>query len=501
MLLTLQQPEHMQTLRTIAPVAEKRRQIEALISLVTSNYSLKLFEVVEKVKRRLSERNEAVIGLQGDGFLIREPITRVEFENLIRPEYNIIEHQLAETLNASSLRASDIDVVIRTGGSSQIPMFQRLLAQKFGEEKVKAIDTFGSVTSGLGVIAHRVARGEVEKKGYTYSTKVKNEAASGRTNIPPINLDLLKQQIAWQDGAANGAQADGTIGLALLSKNYELTVAEHPAKLLNSNHASALGDLSLPASTLQAAVRANLDERLLLLTSLHRLLLVTPRELIHQRETGIDLARLHGFERGELICMLSRWADIRDHDHLILVSTQGYARRFEMAQIRPTIEGPTPTKLDWTLPGWPRVVLGANSGQTVVLVNSAGRAVRLPVEAVRRTGTRIIQKQKADDIIGGFGVHEDDWLWLLASEGYAKWLRAGQLALSSEGNIQGAVLMRRRGDICGVVQCADRPIQALTSTRLVPLDPQTTPQDEADSLAMHKALKLGKGEVVLGVLQ
>ena len=49
--------------------------------------------------------------------------------------------------------------------------------------------------------------------------------------------------------------------------------------------------------------------------------------------------------------------EILDHDHLILVSTQGHARRFEMTQIRPTIEGPTPTKLDWTLPGWPRARL------------------------------------------------------------------------------------------------------------------------------------------------
>ncbi|RIK37642.1 MAG: molecular chaperone, partial [Chloroflexi bacterium] len=152
-LLTLQQPDQMQTLRTITPTAEKRRDLEALAKLVTSNYALKLFEVVEQVKRRLSERDEAVIRLQGDGFIIREPITRTEFEQLIRPEHNIIERHLNETLQSSGLRTEQIDVVIRTGGSSQIPLFQRMLAQKFGAEKVQAIDTFGSVTAGLGIIA------------------------------------------------------------------------------------------------------------------------------------------------------------------------------------------------------------------------------------------------------------------------------------------------------------------------------------------------------------
>ena len=42
-----------------------------------------------------------------------------------------------------------------------------------------------------------------------------------------------------------------------------------------------------------------------------RILLVTLRGLLHHRSVGIELAHLHGFERGEQLCLLQRWAEVR----------------------------------------------------------------------------------------------------------------------------------------------------------------------------------------------
>jgi hypothetical chaperone protein len=498
-LLNLQTPEQMEVLRTIAPNAEKRQALQALIRLVTSNYSLKLYEVVEQVKRRLSEQRDAVIRLQGDGFLIREPITRSEFEQLIRPEYNIIARHLDETLHASGLRADQIDVVIRTGGSSQIPLFQGLLAQKFGEEKVKAIDTFGSVTAGLGVIGQRIARGELEAHGYTHSSKLAPSTASERAHIPPINLNLLKQQIDWQE-RGEAEQISGNWGLLLLSKNYELGVVEQPAHLLQATSPLPLAATGLPLHTpAQLVLAARLDEPILLLTSLYRLLLVTLRELLQQHTNGVELAHLQGFGRGEQLCWLCRWAPIRDHSQLLLVSTQGYARKFEMVQMRPSIEGPTPTKLDWNLPGWPRLVVGAEAGQQLVLVSSSGRGVRWPMDEVRRTGLRLFHKAKADELIGGWAGDERSEAWLLSSSGYASWLQAGQIPLTTT-NSQGALVVRRRGALCAVVPSAVNGLWAVTTSRLLSLNPSATPSPTDDPLAMHKACTLAVGEGVLGVL-
>jgi hypothetical chaperone protein len=499
-LLTLQQPENMQTLRTITPSAERRREMEALMKLVTGNYSLKLFEVVEGVKRRLSARDDAIIALKGEGFVIAERITRPEFEQLIRPEYNIIERHLEETLQASGLRAGEIDVVIRTGGSSQIPLFQRMLVEKFGAGKVQSIDTFGSVTSGLGVIAHRIERGEISTKNYTQSAKRTPIGTDGRTNLPPINLDLVKQQILWQDGAAEDSASSPT-GLAFLSKNYELTVVECPAHTRHVRKPLLLAEVGLPANTpVQSVVYATLEEPLLLATSTHRMILVTLRQLIYQQNAGLALAHLHGFDRGEQLCLVQHWQAVRDASQLILVSTQGYARRFEMAQIRPAIEGPTPIRLDWTLPGWPRLVIGAEPHEDLLLMTGSGRATRMPVESIRRTGTRAIQKQKADELAGGASLGLDDQLWVLSSEGYAKWLPAALVPAAPEGNMPGAVVIRRRGEICGASTAPWAPVWILTTTRLIPVAPAETPHDQAQSLAMHRALKLNKGEQVLGLL-
>lgn len=497
-LLTLQQPEQIDALRTIAPTAEKRREIEALIKLVTSNYSLKLFEVVETVKRRLSERDEAVIRLQGDGFFIREPVTRREFEQLIRPEYNIIERHLDEAVRASGLRADQIDVVIRTGGSSQIPLFQRMLAQKFGAGKVQAIDTFGSVTAGLGVIAHRIAQGEIEKQVYTRSTRLQPLSGTGQTNIPPINLDLLKQQLTWQERGADDTEV-APPALAFLSKEYELAVVEPPPALLTGDQPVPIRKLGpLPAAEPLALLSAGLDEPLLLMTSGWRLLLVTLRNLLHQRAAGMTLAELYGFDRGEQICLLCHWDPLRTHQQLILVSTQGYARRFELAQLRPLVEGPTPTRIDWSLPGWPRLALGADDGHDVALVTASGRALRLPAALIRRTGTRVLQKSRSDEIIGGQAVTASNWIWLLASEGWAKWLCAAHIPAGAGGE-QGTPVVRRRGQLCGLVAAEDAQVRLLTTAQLLPVDPHTIPRE--DSLSMHRVVKLEQGEQVLGVVQ
>lgn len=490
-LLTLQHPESIHTLRTIAPVADHRRALEALIKLVSSNYSLKLFEAVEQVKRRLSERDEAVIRLQGEGFHIREPITRSEFEQIIRPEYNIIERHLEETLAASGLRADEIDVVIRTGGSSQIPMFQRMLAQKFGAEKVRAIDTFGSVTAGLGVIAHGIARGEVEKPVYTQSTKIPTSAESGRTQIPPINLDLLKQQIAWGERGGASAETAGC-GVALLTKNYTLAVVETPANPWQTDQAVTLAQLglALDGAALALTIR-RLDEPLLLMTSAFRMMLVTVRGLLQQQVAGMTLAQVHGFVRGEQICLLQPWSALRERQAMILVSTQGYARRFEMVQLRPAVEGPTPTQIDWTLPGWPRLVVGADEHDQLVLLTAHGRGLRMPAAAIRRTGTRALHKPKADELVAGCAVAAGTWLWLLASEGYARWLNATEIPVAAEGG-PGAVVARRRGSICGAWAEPADPVWALTELGLFPLDPNHTPRAH-NGLGMHRAAKLPKG--------
>jgi hypothetical chaperone protein len=54
------------------------------------------------------------------------------------------------TLNKANLTNKDIDIVLRTGGSSLIPAVRDILENQFGE-KVVEHDPFTSVASGLAI--------------------------------------------------------------------------------------------------------------------------------------------------------------------------------------------------------------------------------------------------------------------------------------------------------------------------------------------------------------
>ena len=155
-LLALQQPNTLESLRRIARSAEQPARIHSLIRLITSHYGLRLFDIAESAKRRLSRDERASLRLVEDGIAFDERLSRREFERLIRPDLRQISARLDEVLAAAGLRPRDIDAVLRTGGSAQIPCFVALLEERFGAAKVRTMDTFSSVTAGLAVIAQRL---------------------------------------------------------------------------------------------------------------------------------------------------------------------------------------------------------------------------------------------------------------------------------------------------------------------------------------------------------
>jgi molecular chaperone DnaK (HSP70) len=60
---------------------------------------------------------------------------------------------LLDTIAKSGLEPGQIDAVVKTGGSSSIPLFTEMLAHLFGREKVKESNAFTSVVAGLAIKA------------------------------------------------------------------------------------------------------------------------------------------------------------------------------------------------------------------------------------------------------------------------------------------------------------------------------------------------------------
>ena len=84
---------------------------------------------------------------------IWELYTRYQFEADISNFVSQIEAVLLETVIASGLEPEEIDAVVKTGGSSNIPIFTAILKTIFGAERVKASNTFSSVVGGLAIKA------------------------------------------------------------------------------------------------------------------------------------------------------------------------------------------------------------------------------------------------------------------------------------------------------------------------------------------------------------
>ncbi len=166
-LLLLNRPEVIEFLAEVECTTTRPEPIRALSSLIRNNYGLTMFDQVERAKIALSSERETILRLSGKEIAIEDPFSRSEFQRLIRKEAHVIARCVDETLAAAGLRPAEIDVVVRTGGSSLIPLFQRMLAMRFEPEKVMPVDEFSSVTAGLAIAAHLLSQGQRELPSYS----------------------------------------------------------------------------------------------------------------------------------------------------------------------------------------------------------------------------------------------------------------------------------------------------------------------------------------------
>jgi len=134
-----------------AAATKGRREISALLTLVEKNYGWSLFEEIERAKIALSSDTFTDITFQKEDIDIDESLTRKQFEIIIADHLDSIDTGIEDTVRSAGLAPGDIDVVIRTGGSSLIPVIQKMLEAKFGAGKVNRQDVFTSVVKGLAL--------------------------------------------------------------------------------------------------------------------------------------------------------------------------------------------------------------------------------------------------------------------------------------------------------------------------------------------------------------
>jgi len=128
--------------------ADKFQRLE---DLITHNYSYIVFQAIKLAKANLSDVDETMLDIPELDILI--PFTRVQFESMMADMLDQIDDIIDAVMDRANCQVTDIDVVIRTGGSSQIAAVRRLLDLRF-PGKVTEHDPFTSVAAGLAIASY-----------------------------------------------------------------------------------------------------------------------------------------------------------------------------------------------------------------------------------------------------------------------------------------------------------------------------------------------------------
>ena len=192
----LSRPEPLSKIRHYQKSSDNPAAMRALETLVTQNVGFRLFQEIETTKKALTPNLMAQLRFSHGDIDISERILRRDFETLIEPEVAQVRRDVHAVLGEAGTRPEQIDVVLRTGGTSLVPAYVDLLSDIFGPQKVRAMDPLTSVGGGMSIVAQE-ERGIRPDYAYRYESPfVYAKATSGRLYEPTI---LRSQMVCYTD--------------------------------------------------------------------------------------------------------------------------------------------------------------------------------------------------------------------------------------------------------------------------------------------------------------
>ncbi len=192
----LSRPEPLGKIRHFQKSSSNPQAMRALETLVTQNVGFSLFHTIEQAKKRLTSDLMTRLTFQHQHIDIRERVLRRDFEAWIAADVAAVAGDIRRVVNDAGLRLDQVDVVLRTGGTSLVPAFVALLTDLFGHAKMQAMDPLTSVVGGMAVVAHQ-GQGTPPAYAYRYENPFEYiKATSERDYHPTI---LQNHQAAYSD--------------------------------------------------------------------------------------------------------------------------------------------------------------------------------------------------------------------------------------------------------------------------------------------------------------
>ena len=148
----------------------------------------------EEAKRALTPRSKTKILVSCEGHSVKIEVSKQEFEALTEPLLDRVEWCLEQTLKKAKLEWSDIDTVLKVGGSTRMPQVQRMLLKHWSGEQATWVNPDESVAIGAvywGAIQRiRQAKRE-EREAARQARRAENTAAMRVAKEVPSDMFVL----------------------------------------------------------------------------------------------------------------------------------------------------------------------------------------------------------------------------------------------------------------------------------------------------------------------
>ena len=145
----------MEELRRLQLQAIDPDAIARLIAVIDNELGYPLYEAIGRLKRGLSQNEQATFEFVGGGLDITAQVSRAEFETWIAGDLARIEACVDDALVTAGLTDASIDRVFLTGGSSLIPAVRAIFERRFRPQRVAVGGELTSIAQGLALIGER----------------------------------------------------------------------------------------------------------------------------------------------------------------------------------------------------------------------------------------------------------------------------------------------------------------------------------------------------------
>jgi hypothetical chaperone protein len=133
-------------------------KIERLLKLQEERLGHAFLQRIEGAKIDLTGHEKATADFTGLGFDFAATVSRRQFETTIAEYIKKISASMKECLKQAGVKKEQIELIILTGGSTELPIIRRLVAENFPNAEISQDDKFGSVGLGLAYQAGAVFR-------------------------------------------------------------------------------------------------------------------------------------------------------------------------------------------------------------------------------------------------------------------------------------------------------------------------------------------------------